>query len=622
MSNTKHQRFGFWLSAAFFYALLAIHFGARINPVLIFRNQEPVFFTTLRFFESFPAYPGGLAEYTAAFLGQFFAYPWTGTIILLLLVGGTQALTAFLFGNASDEKKLRFASFIPAGLLAVMLGHYDFPLVTAIGLLVTLNFSCHLLRIRNRHIGILVPVYIGMIACAYYLIAGPYLLFVGISLVTVLLMKKKSVLQKTILLGIILLVAWLGPRLFNPAIGVMPLSTSYLKWIPLSASFGWPFVPVLCFGFVIVWTTLLIIFTQWKSSRTIPFQNRWNTWYAVILRILVPMGLAILILLTVGDETTRSGLSIRLHARNRNWEGVLSEIRRHPDIDKISSFHMHRALYHTGQLGDAMFRYPQELGIDGLILLKEDALFHAIEVSNFWFDMAHYNEAEHWAHEAITQQGATPWILRRLAEINAVKANRPMLQSMTVMLDNTLFHRKWAETFQAKLDSSVPLENQVDGKRARDEWIGTDFLVHLNLPEMDLVSLIRRNPKNRMAYEYLMAYYLLARQLGWFVDEIEHMKNFPYSRLPLHWEEALLVFMAQTGRTDPVFGGFLISTESARRFMDYQRILARYGGNKQSAHGELRRKYGGTYWYYLMYTESNMRFDSGEGVDASTGATR
>jgi len=623
MSDKKkiHQ-LGFWLTIAIFYALLFFHFGVRINPALIFRNQEPVFFTTLRFFHPFAGYAGGLSEYAAAFLSQFFIFRWIGTFVLIALIGGTQALTVYLFSSVTEHKSFRYASFVPAVLLAVMLSHYDFPLATAVGFLVTLNFSGHILRMKNWPFIPLVPILAGMTAFAYYLIAGPYLIFVAISALAIWSARDKSILQKGIMSAVLIVVGFGFPWLLNPALGVMPLDTSYLRWIPRSIPFAWPVVSEMLIGFIILWSVGLFILSQLGKSRISSFARIWTAWPLVLVRALAVIGLAILILTTTLNETAKSRLTIRQYARQRNWDGVLEEIRQHPNVDAISSFHMHRAMYHTGRLGDDMFRYPQNFGIDGLIPLKEDVLFYATEAANFWFEMAHFNEAEHWAHEALTQQGANPWILRRLAEINAIKGNRSMLQSWTTLLDQTLLQRKWADPFKAQLADPTPLKDQPAIKQARAQWIDSDFLIHLNLPEMDFVSLYRRNPENHMAYEYLMAYYLLARQVGWFVNEIEAMRNFPYSRLPMHWEEALLIYMVETKSTDPVFAGFPISVESIQRFNDYQQILTKYGGNRKSAHEELRRKYGGTYWYYLMYSKSNIRMDTGEGVDAFTGATR
>jgi hypothetical protein len=617
--NKRIHRIGFRLTAVIFYGLLFYHFGARINPALIFRNQEPVFFTTLEFFRPFAGYAGGPAEYVAAFLSQFFIFRWIGALILIALTGGVQLFSFHLFRNAAENKPIPFASFLPPALLAVMLSHYDFPLASAVGLPVSLCFSILLLRMKNGRFCLFLPVLAGTIILSYYLIAGPYWIVVAISGLAVWSARDKSILQKGILSGVVILVGLGFPWLLNPAPGVMPLDTSCFKWIPLSVPFAWHVLPLLLFGFIILWSVIQFLMSKWKSSRLITIGEKWPS---VIVRALAVTGLVILILTTTVDEMTRSRLSIRLHARQKNWDGVLEEIRKRPDVDAISSFHMHRALYHTGRLGDDMFRYPQNFGIDGLIPLKEDLLFHAVEAAEFWFEMAHFNEAEHWAHEAITQQGATPWILLRLAEINAIKANRPMLNSCTKLLDQTLLQRKWADPYEAQLGDPASLEDQPAVRRARVRWIKSDFLIHLNLPEMDFVSLYKRNPKNHMAYEYLMAYYLLARQIGWFVDEIEEMRNFPYSRLPIHWEEALLVYMMETKNTDPIFAGFPISPESIQRFNEYQQILARYGGNRQSAHTELRRKYGGTYWYYLMYSESNIRTDADDSVDGSTGATQ
>lgn len=615
----KIHQTGFWITAGFIYALIFYHFRFRINPALIYKNQDPVFFTNLRFFHPFTEYPGGFAEYAAAFLSQFFINPWAGALILVILIGSIQALSALLFRRIADDRTLPFASFIPAIFIAVMLSHYHFPLATAAGLITALFFAYLILTLKNWPTGLLSVFLFGATALTYYLAGGPFLMFIAMSALAVWSVKNRSVLKQGILSLILILAGGIVPWLMNPALGVMSPDASYLRGIPRSISFAWPGVLEMAFGFIILWSMCLSFLKQWRKSRLSSLNRIWKTWPATLASILFVLWLAVLMIITTVDEKARSRLKIRLYAQQKRWEAVLDEIRRNPEIDDISAFHMHRALYHTGQLGDVMFRYPQNQGVDGLIPMKEAMLFHAVEAADFWFEIKHFNESEHWAHEAITQQGATPWIIARLAEINRFKGNRAMLQSMVNLLDQTLLQREWADRYRAALTDDAL---QSASKQAREQWIKTDFLIHLNLPEMDLVSLLRRNPKNHMAFEYLMSCYLLIRQLPWFVDEIEHIRDFPYNRLPLHWEEALLVYMVQTGRTDPVFAGFRISSETIQRFNDYQQIFSKYGGNRESAREELRRKYGGTYWYYLMYSESNMRVDTGEEVDASTGATQ
>ncbi|MEW6753545.1 MAG: DUF6057 family protein, partial [Candidatus Latescibacterota bacterium] len=56
-----------------------------IDPALIYQAQEPPFFTGTAFLRQHLGYPGGLAEYGAAALGQLLPDPWPGAVALTAL---------------------------------------------------------------------------------------------------------------------------------------------------------------------------------------------------------------------------------------------------------------------------------------------------------------------------------------------------------------------------------------------------------------------------------------------------------------------------------------------------------------------------------------------------------
>lgn len=597
-----------------------IHFLTRVNPALILINQDPVFLTGENFFMQVVSHPGGLAGFVSAWMMQFFSTPWMGALILtgmigLVLLFLSRIVNAMVSGVAHFRMQL-----LPVIVLVFLVSSYDFPLEFLTGTILALSLVWIVQKRQRQSLMIRLLFLAGGFAGLYYATGGPAYLF----LLLVMLLDNFSIGRKIHEIAIVLItglvVAYFFPVFFEPNAWAIGLEHNYLKWIPLNVTFRFPGALILFLVLLILPVLDIGILSRKRSG----LLDR-------LIAVLSPRPLQIVLfclmlgILNTGcifsvDTQQKSRLTIKHHARVTNWEGLLTEIRKNPEIDPVSSFQMVRALYHTGRLGDAMFLYPQEYGINGMILLKEAALPVAIEASDLWYDLAHFNEAEHWAHEAITQEGQKPWILRRLAEINLIKDNRPMALKAIELLSRTRYS-DFAEKYRADLNQLDDLPQNHWILAARAMWIDSDFLIHLNLPEMDVLSILKRNPKNHMAFEYLMSYFLLARQLGWFVDEFERLQNFPYSRIPRHWEEALILFMARTGRTDPVFAGFQISRDTYDRFQAYQAILDKYGGNRESAHNELRRKFGGTYWYFLMYTQSNMRIDSGKDFDAATGAT-
>ncbi len=67
-------------------------------------------------------------------------------------------------------------------------------------------------------------------------------------------------------------------------------------------------------------------------------------------------------------------------------------------------------------------------------------------------------------------------------------------------------------------------------------------------------------------------------------------------------EEALIFLSAITNTSFPwmkEFGG--IHQEIFFRFREFQRVLAKYRGDRKMAKAELKEKFGNTYWYYVLY---------------------
>jgi hypothetical protein len=106
-----------------------------------------------------------------------------------------------------------------------------------------------------------------------------------------------------------------------------------------------------------------------------------------------------------------------------------------------------------------------------------------------------------------------------------------------------------------------------------------------------------------MAFEYLMAWHLLNKRLGKFVQKIELMPDFDYTELPTHYEEAALIYSFKTRQ--PVFlGDYPPNPQVRRKIEDFSRILIAYGGNKQAALEDLSKNFRNTYFFYNIYAPS------------------
>jgi hypothetical protein len=287
---------------------------------------------------------------------------------------------------------------------------------------------------------------------------------------------------------------------------------------------------------------------------------------------------------------------------------------------EIVTYQLNRALYHTGRLSDEMFSYPQIYGIHGLFLSPEASYSARLQTSDLFFEMGHVNAALRWAHEAISMRGETPWNLLRVAQINLLKHGKAYTQICLNRLTKTLLFRGWAKRYQQDLDSNRISDIKL--QRIQSLMPTSDFIVAPDNPTADLKNLLMNNRRNKMAFEYLMAYYLLARQLGDLADNLYRLRDFDYPTIPRHYQEALLLYMLKIKKRDIDLYGYKISPSFIQRFNDFNLTLRKHRGDKEQARRELMNKHGNTYWYYVLYSKYIVPMSLKNKFDAITGATK
>ena len=124
--------------------------------------------------------------------------------------------------------------------------------------------------------------------------------------------------------------------------------------------------------------------------------------------------------------------------------------------------------------------------------------------------------------------------------------------------------------------------------------------------ERDYLELLETNGHNRMAFEYLMAFYLLTRRLDEFAANLPRLRDFDYPDLPRHYQEAILLYeMDTTKRADRC--GYEIDDDVLQEFADFSRDLRLCGGGEAAA-GALMQRYGNTYFYYHLTELSGLGY--------------
>jgi hypothetical protein len=109
-----------------------------------------------------------------------------------------------------------------------------------------------------------------------------------------------------------------------------------------------------------------------------------------------------------------------------------------------------------------------------------------------------------------------------------------------------------------------------------------------------------------MAFEYLMAYYLLTGNINGIVYYLPAFEYFKYPRIPRYVQETLLLASLESNFDQNQLNG-LVQPITRQYFFNYQQILNKYKGNVSDARPELHAQFADTYWYYLMYVRPEAR---------------
>lgn len=137
-----------------------------------------------------------------------------------------------------------------------------------------------------------------------------------------------------------------------------------------------------------------------------------------------------------------------------------------------------------------------------------------------------------------------------------------------------------------------------------------DFIVKPDYVPYDLKKLLAASSMNHMAYEYLMASYLLEKKNRELIQMLTRIPNLEEQNLPRHLEEAMIMIASDDELKWPKVR---ITQETYKRFQNFQQILKQYKGNRYAAKRTLKERHGDTYWYYLLFTKHEYSIETSKG---------
>jgi hypothetical protein len=612
-----------------FFVLYYLYLWLVVDLRLIYHGggtitNFPIFYLECGFFREFLSCPGGLVEYASAFLAQFFYIGWAGALVATVQAWLMWLCTGTIMRAVSGQR-LRWVRFIPPILLLGLYALYSYPFGIAMGLLVAMGFVCLYMGTSSERRPADLLVFLALSTILYAVAGGVYLLFVVVCGFYEMFFRRRPALGLSFLLAAPV-IAYIGgagvfnistidvfecfmPRFYRDMKNMLVMVYALYLLLPLAlvglkiAQLMPRFKGMLDSGAGAVTVSPEAAEKSGQSSL-----GRFIAWSAgeaaAMFAPLLAIFAGVLVACFCHNTGAKTMIAADYYASNKMWHQVLEASARYPG-NKFVNHSANRALYHTGRLAQEMFTYGQQPG----------ALMLPAETGNpvgWWrlfdtyIDLGQMNLAESMLVLCMEMHGERPILLKRLALVNMVKGNTGAARVCLGALSRTLFDAGWAMEYLAKIerDPNLSTDKEVQQLRSMILAIDRDFK---SVNENILLDLLDKNKHNRMAFEYLMAFYLLTGQFDKFAGNLGRLDDFDYARIPRVYEEAILLYN-YTRKTRVELHGCEISPESQERFDNFVNIyISQYGANKALAFNELARDYGDSYLFYSVYGRSGMK---------------
>ena len=560
------------------------YFLNRIDVSLSYNWQQTI---PLSFGDSLKI-PGGVSTLLADLILEFTTRPVWGSVLMALLIVLVFVSLKAVFRRESSSPlfyPLLIASLIP---FIVLFAYYRLPFEllcsVAAGLIIGVLYNYY--NPRNLVVRTLSNF---SAATVVFIIAGVPGLLVFLQLIIIQIVTTKRYLYLLSALPLLTLPLLYLP--FNLALGLKqvflgPFLVSQYDQIPPGFYISLFSPLLLLLGFSIG----NFVLSKYRVKHSLLFLGS---------SLIIVIALLVYSTLTSINESEKNGYAIMEASFNEDWDEVLQLSGETSFINPLIQFEINRALYGTGQLLDKMFSYPQKYAENGIFLEGISSSYVSVHTAAFYYDLGFANEARHWANEAQMMLVRHPIVLKQLVmSYLAIGQEEVALKYLRVLSGSGLY-KEWCDHVNTMLENNLLVDNQ-DIKFFRANNPAVDFFAGTKDPHRKLLKFYSSNPGNNMAFEFLVAGYLLKHNIGGVVALLPQFKKQGHEIFPKAVEEVLMIYVSRQGSNSSALSDYAISKNTVDEFSDFSNLVA----NVDSQAERMKRvsKYKHTYWYYILFS--------------------
>lgn len=575
---------------------------------LCFQEQYQMFLFDTNYFLERIVLPGGLADYISEFLVQFYYMPVLGGTIIALLLMSIQAISWGLMKQYGMKAVFPgyLLSFVPSIVLWCAMGDQNLLL----SFVVALSGALLMGWIHNRFHNRLVKVVFELVSTALvYWFLGPVVFLYAALMIGDTLMKGKQNGHILSSLGysaclLILTVAWIL------------LTTQSLQY-PLYRIFSglnyyrYPgTVSPLPLG-VMIWTVVVVFFGMVPDG---------HAWIKKLQQSKVVMVLAYVLVIVASwfgikasfDEMTYDLIDYDFLVRTEQWDKIIEKAEKKPATTPLSVSCVNLALSQKGQLADRLFEFYQNGG-EGLFPTFTRDMISPVSTAEIFFRLGMVNDAERYmfeAQEAIPNYRKSARLTRRIIECEIINGNYMVAAKLLRRLQKTLFYSNWSNQTMSLLGNEKAInQHPIYGKLRKYREKKQDFLFSDREMDQMLGLLFLNDNHNKMAYEYLVCYELLQRDMEKFMQYYPLGRFVDYDHIPRSFQEILIGNWMKT-HSDPRTIPYSVDAQNVNNTLNFIQLYMQNPKDPQLG----QQPYVSNAWHYVMVQGADEAAGKKEGM--------
>lgn len=575
---------------------------------LCFQEQYQMFLFDSGYFLERIVLPGGLADYISEFLVQFYYMPVLGGAIIALLLMGIQTAVWGLMKQygARHDFPGYLLSFLPSIALWCAMGDQNVLLSFVVALFGALVIGWIHNRFHNR----LVKVVFELVSTALvYWLLGPVVFLYAALMIGDTLKNAKQ--KGNVFSGIgysavilILTVAWIlltTQTLQYPLYRIFA-GLNYYRY-PGAIS-PLPFV-------VMVWAVVIPFLGMIPCHRK-SLQKLQQSKVVIVLSYVLVIVASWFGIKTSFDEMTYELIDYDFLVRTEQWDKIIEKAEKKPATTPLGVSCVNLALSQKGMLADRLFEFYQNGG-EGLFPTFTRDMISPVSTAEIFFRLGMVNDAERYmfeAQEAIPNYRKSARLTRRIIECDIINGNYKVAAKLLRRLQKTLFYSNWANQTMALLGNEKAINRHpIYGKLRKYREKKQDFLFSDREMDQMLGLLFLNDNHNKMAYEYLMCYELLQRDMEKFMQYYPLGRFVGYDHIPRTFQEILIGNWMKT-HSDPRTIPYSVDAQNVNNTLNFIQLYMQNPKDPQLG----QQPYVSNAWHYVMVQGADEAAGKKEGM--------